>query len=191
MVYFMATIFGDVQYSQVMGHLPTPAVYLHVMIRDFGHADGKTAQICPSDPSSLCLFAIRVPQSSSVDPKLVITYCINTAIHWNGISHLDPFSTTILGHQARIKGHHGCMGQSPSYWCWSPCRGRPDICLLVSLHDGRLLPHVVRSGPLDFLNLDLFLQPRRQKIKPQLVLQGAWTSWEGSTESVLQVAWTS
>ena len=24
MVFFMATIFGDVQYSQVMGHLPTP-----------------------------------------------------------------------------------------------------------------------------------------------------------------------
>ena len=26
MVYFMATILGDVQYSQVMGHLPTPVI---------------------------------------------------------------------------------------------------------------------------------------------------------------------
>ena len=26
MVFFMATILGDVQYSQVMGHLPTPVV---------------------------------------------------------------------------------------------------------------------------------------------------------------------
>jgi hypothetical protein len=40
------------------------SVYIHVIIRDFGQADGKTAQICPnSDRSSLCLFAVRVPQS--------------------------------------------------------------------------------------------------------------------------------
>ena len=33
MVFFMATIFGDVQYSQVMGQLPTPDTQAHPLIR--------------------------------------------------------------------------------------------------------------------------------------------------------------
>ena len=41
MVLFMATILGDVQYTQVMGHLPTPVENLHVF--------QKTAQGTPEE----------------------------------------------------------------------------------------------------------------------------------------------
>ena len=35
-VYFMATIFGDVQYSQVMGHLPTPVEEMELQDEEAG-----------------------------------------------------------------------------------------------------------------------------------------------------------